>query len=614
MNNAVSSLIILLLSSFISFLCKLHGRVTSSKMSEVEANNLSLVNAVSQEPSECCHSDEEEEKARIFGPIPSLSRTSSLVDESLRSNIDIDDIDTSDDEDMALHRIAMDAIADEELKIHLSKDDSSSEPSVNTSSSNVSTSTPSSSTTSGAATARPHPSAIPTATAAGSATARRPPRLPSATHRRSSSSSPAPTPPVKPTKSVSRSKSRERFTPNASGQSATPSSTPSSPSPIQSSTPSPSSNSPSLTLSSSTPTNSNIASSSSSSNNSGSEKKKYIYNQPKSRPPPSWEGAKLKSKTILEANKFLSMKDVRNRWEETYSKMNAGTIKEEEKESSIEENKKWYTILKSMSAVCAIRLPNGRCGTGFLFGDGYMMTNAHIIETIDDARVAKVQFFYTSDAAISSTASSFPVPFPPSSVSIALNPKELFISSPKVLFTLPDNDHLDYTIIKLKLDDPVNVEEEENIRMVKNIVPLELCTGHIPAYKELAYVIQHPLGKSMVVHEDEITKIGKQYIRYKVDTSYGSSGSPVMNERGVIALHHKSVSETRELAGENQGIIISTIVDDINTKSCGIMVLWSWNQTCLANCKIFSIALFFIGRCALVVDILIFVLFFCVNG
>lgn len=92
-----------------------------------------------------------------------------------------------------------------------------------------------------------------------------------------------------------------------------------------------------------------------------------------------------------------------------------------------------------------------------------------------------------------------------------------------------------------------------------------------------------------------IFQMGKLWIRYNTSTSYGSSGSPVIrvNENGegsVIALHHKSVQEANDRKSENQGVLLSAILDDINSKCKGRFKLYAWNHQCPSTIRLEEVA------------------------
>lgn len=336
--------------------------------------------------------------------------------------------------------------------------------------------------------------------------------------------------------------------------------------------------------------------------------------RPNQSRPPAWEGARGKSRKELDADSaFLSVEAVQAQWNDARAAAAAAVAGTNAAATASLEAARWGQALRALRSVCLIRLPSGKCGTGFLFADGFVMTNAHVIETAEEARLAKVIFFFDAergDANPTSTA-------PPVAV-LSLAPKELFIASPRVLFTLPDAEHLDYAVIKLAPGPPRTASaaaaaadpddrysgldltssdslatlptvQRSHWQQVQDVDPLELSSAD-PAARDLVYVVQHPLGRAKQFHLDEVTKgNGKLFTRYRADTSYGSSGSPVISwtTGAVVALHHKSVCEDSQLPrGENQGILMSAIIADLNARSAGLLKLWTWHRTCGDECQL----------------------------
>jgi hypothetical protein len=91
-------------------------------------------------------------------------------------------------------------------------------------------------------------------------------------------------------------------------------------------------------------------------------------------------------------------------------------------------------VARALDAVCLIRVATGSCGTGFLIANGYIMTNHHVLKTVEAATTATVTFFFEGDDP---------------GITLQLDPESFFQTSPKVLFTLPDSSHLDYTVVRL---------------------------------------------------------------------------------------------------------------------------------------------------------------------
>lgn len=104
----------------------------------------------------------------------------------------------------------------------------------------------------------------------------------------------------------------------------------------------------------------------------------------------------------------------------------------------------------------------------------------------------------------------------------------------------------------------------ENIQQPISSKPLDGDEG---------FIIHHSKGKRKQVSSYKVTKFGlyKQFLRYNTETDYGSSGSPVLNEKWeLVALHHASLPPTTNNSEEQliqQGVRICQIVDDLKRKS-----------------------------------------------
>lgn len=217
-------------------------------------------------------------------------------------------------------------------------------------------------------------------------------------------------------------------------------------------------------------------------------------------------------------------------------------------------------------AIVRITTPLGT-GTGFFVSPNVIMTNHHVVESVQVAERSEFDIFAEETR---------------------MNPnfveKTLFFD-PQIFFYT--NAELDMTLIG-----------------VEDATQSQDC-GWLPLFKETGKilighpvnVIQHPDGedKKVVAHNSALldiddTEAAKNFCWYSADTEEGSSGSPVLNTRWeVIALHHKSVPATNknkeilDIHGKvmskerlesnpemvkwvaNEGIRISRIVEAIET-------------------------------------------------
>lgn len=179
-------------------------------------------------------------------------------------------------------------------------------------------------------------------------------------------------------------------------------------------------------------------------------------------------------------------------------------------------------------AVCRI-ITATSFGTGFLIAPGVIMTNNHVIGSLEEALRSTAEFGFEAGQP---------------AFRVACEPRRLFIT----------NEDLDFTIVAIE-EEPVR--EVEHLRLLRNPA---LVTRH-----EVVNIIQHPRArpKEVALHNNKVVRVQDQTIRYETDTEPGSSGSPVFNNTwDLVALHHAG----QPLPGgraENEGIRISAIVQHL---------------------------------------------------
>ncbi len=161
-------------------------------------------------------------------------------------------------------------------------------------------------------------------------------------------------------------------------------------------------------------------------------------------------------------------------------------------------------------------------GTGFLIGDGVLITNNHVLPNRDQAERALAEAFYERD----------------------VNGSELtpwrFGFDTSLFYTSVE---LDFTIIGLQSRSLNGREKLEPLGW------LPLIGGPGKATEgEWLTIIQHPAGerKQLCVRENQLLKRDTDVLWYSTDTLAGSSGSPVFNNDWLlVALHHSGVPETK---------------------------------------------------------------------
>lgn len=171
---------------------------------------------------------------------------------------------------------------------------------------------------------------------------------------------------------------------------------------------------------------------------------------------------------------------------------------------------------RAAEAVAMIRQPAP--ATGFLVSDWLLLTNHHVLGTADVAAAAEVLFDYEED----DSGAMHPV-------RASLDPDRCFLTSPV--------DQLDYTIVALR---PLDDGTPPGQRFGQ--IPLIGTTGKAVVGQPLN-IIQHPDGQTRRVafRNNRLLSVDEVRLVYETDTSPGSSGSPVLNDRWqLVALHQRS--------------------------------------------------------------------------
>jgi len=199
--------------------------------------------------------------------------------------------------------------------------------------------------------------------------------------------------------------------------------------------------------------------------------------------------------------------------------------------------------LNAGNSICRIQIRDNKgsfvgSGTGFLVSENVLMTNNHVIDSMQTALNSLVEFNYQDDE------NFMPCP----THTFRLNPEKFFVT----------DEDLDFTMVAIK-DNPLNEKHPYDFGHLKLISE----TGKI-LEGEYVSIIQHPNGgpKSVTIRENRVSSIFDDFVHYLTDTEPGSSGSPVFNDQWVVvALHHSGVPDPdkkNEWIG-NEGIRISSI-------------------------------------------------------
>ena len=197
----------------------------------------------------------------------------------------------------------------------------------------------------------------------------------------------------------------------------------------------------------------------------------------------------------------------------------------------------------SGNSICRIQIRDDKgsfigSGTGFLVSENVLMTNNHVIDSMETALHSLAEFNYQDDV------NFMPCP----TCSFRLNPEQFFVT----------DEELDFTLVALK-DNPSSEKRP------KDFGHLHLISEEGKILEgEYVSIIQHPNGgpKAVTIRENKVRSIFDDFIHYLTDTEPGSSGSPVFNDQWiVVALHHSGVPNPNKKNAwiANEGIRISSI-------------------------------------------------------
>jgi DNA/RNA endonuclease G (NUC1)/V8-like Glu-specific endopeptidase len=168
-----------------------------------------------------------------------------------------------------------------------------------------------------------------------------------------------------------------------------------------------------------------------------------------------------------------------------------------------------------------IRAANQRVlgfGTGSLIAPRLLLTNNHVLGTLERAAASTVEF-NVEDGLDGK---------PLTPVVFALAPQEFFLTDPA----------LDFTVVALGLPTEGTASVESFgfnfARPEDNLVLVE----------EYVNIVQHPNGqpKQLALRDNQVVDLLPDFLHYRADTQPGSSGSPVFNDQWqLVGLHHSGV-------------------------------------------------------------------------
>ncbi|PET72774.1 hypothetical protein CN533_05055 [Priestia megaterium] len=241
--------------------------------------------------------------------------------------------------------------------------------------------------------------------------------------------------------------------------------------------------------------------------------------------------------------------------------------------------------IQRSKAVAFILLPNGGA-TGFLVGKDILLTNNHVFPNEQTAKEAKILFNFQENI------NGNPEPVD----EYTCNPNDFFYT----------NVQLDYSLVKVNKKESnesynefKNISSKNAILEANSFLPGERW-GTIPLLGntkiqigERVNIIQHPAmrRKEIACHDNKIEKLNENFILYTADTEPGSSGSPVFNDKWeLIALHHSGGENNNGEWLNNEGVLISAIVNDLLTvlkqSEKGRKILFELHLSGVETCKV----------------------------
>jgi N-acetylmuramoyl-L-alanine amidase len=221
------------------------------------------------------------------------------------------------------------------------------------------------------------------------------------------------------------------------------------------------------------------------------------------------------------------------------------------------------------------------CGTGFLVGDRYLLTNLHVLEDKDRLSDFYAAFDYVGDLKNAKHYSFDPQFWKPAG-----------------------NPNLDYVLLKLQPPDrqedeeplkPISLIAVDSVRVIpelsvkrleslyqagklleeeRNQLQNRLEENNFPY--DLVNIIQHPDGRSkeIVIFNNHLKDLDPNFLVYTSDAQPGSSGSPLFNTRWeLIGLHQAALMEQKENSDPKVtgylGIRMSSILADLRKQAMG---------------------------------------------
>jgi endonuclease G, mitochondrial len=211
-------------------------------------------------------------------------------------------------------------------------------------------------------------------------------------------------------------------------------------------------------------------------------------------------------------------------------------------------------------------------GTGFLVAPNLLLTNQHVLDSLQTARFSRVEFDYEE---------TFAGEFLPS-VTFDLAPDTFFVSHPA-------REGMDYALVAVASRARPDSQRPEATLAEFGYNVLIRDEGKV-IKGELINSIHHPEGqpRQVSLRENRLMALLDLWLHYETDTAKGSSGAPLYNNQWQIVGIHHSAAEKRDDAGNilaigggrwrpemgerqkwwyaNEGLRISRFIADVETQ------------------------------------------------
>ena len=208
--------------------------------------------------------------------------------------------------------------------------------------------------------------------------------------------------------------------------------------------------------------------------------------------------------------------------------------------SALYQNRSW--------AVCQIREEkkgDSDWGTGFLIGGHFLITNFHVIPDLKTAQKSEAVFRRVIEQDVDGKYKHT------DERRISLKDAQIFCSSPnnpkqegdKTVYLPADADHLDFTILSLTPNPFLDQIQNRVFNIFEHAVPQKNTPVAVFHYPKVFHS-NTSTEQDVKFSSGLVNKVEGYTITYDADTSPGSSGSPVLNEKGeLIALHHQALGK-----------------------------------------------------------------------